>query len=256
MMRKLLPIVALLLCSVPAGASYAFVSGGSSTASYGCTTTTASSCTMTPSPALTQGNFITIGIRESSSATINTPSDSAGDQFLCGTQFTGGTSTTAVRLCWAYVGASVTTVTCSDNLVTTHNLWCTLQQYSGAPTGCLSTIADGAQKTGSTNAGTSVTSASYTSTATDLLVAVVGIGTNEAISAGAVFGTTGTLRTTTSATNRVGYEDRLNIAAGSGTAAMSGGTSTDWDIIFQGFLPTCPSSSCTPTLALTGVGSC
>lgn len=195
-----------------------------------------------------------MGVRDASSTTIQTPTDSASDTFQCNAQFTGGTSTSAVRLCWAIVGSGVTTVTCNQAAI--QNLWCNVVQYSGEPSGCLSTLADGSQATGSTNAGTSVTSGTYTSTATDLLIAVAGIGTNAAISAGAVFGTTGTLRTTSSSTNRVGMEDRLNIAHSSGTAAMSKGTgNTDWDIVFQGFLPSCPAAGgCVPELAIIGAG--
>lgn len=226
------------LAAAPAYGSYTFG------ANEGSCTVVGTSCSPTAFTPTTGGMFV-VGLRGSNAVTINVPSDTKGNTYNCGAQFTGGTSTTSVRICWASnVAAGSTTATCSISASAT--LTCDWVLYTGEPIGCNATLGDGTQKTGSQNAGTSLLSSSYTTTATDLLVAVSAIGaTNSGWAAGAIFGTTSTMRfpANSGTATRLQIEDRLNIAAGTGTAASSWTGSTDGDMVFQGFLPSCPSTS-------------
>lgn len=233
-MRKLLPLLLLLLAS-PARANIAFVA-----CSNVCTNNAVASTVNIPGSGtntFTAGNFLSVGIRAGSNdvITVNTPTDTLGNTFHCGTAVNSKTpSGTQVVWCYAQnITGGTDTITVTTNSST--NLHVAVDEYSGVVTSCNPT--EGGQQSASASsqtAGSALTTTSVTTTGTDTLMAVGGSGANQTWVAGGSH----TLRANTA---RAATEDRLNAVAGTYTSAITPNTTTsDAVIITNAVIQVCP----------------
>lgn len=208
-------------------------------------TTSTSSMTLPATGTLTftTGNFLAISIRYNNTVTLNTPTDTLSNTFHCRTAVNVNGSSASVSFCYAYniTGGSDTITVSTSGAI---NLQAFVAEYSGSATAC-DPVSDIAQVSGTVVGGTTVTTASMTTSGTETLILSIAKGTNETSwpSTSSSFTTRSPNGGSSGSLPRAALSDRLNLAASSYTGSMTYTVSSDAVAVMSAVHQVCPAGS-------------